>query len=190
MRLPLALALFLAAVTPALAQNTPQGERLLMSPPQGWTPMAVQRSEKVIVNRLFPPGETDTQWTQSITLQMYLGSDQMPRAFVEGIVAYGRDNCEAAGPGPVSEAMTNNYPMATVTLSCTKGIKSGMGGFALVQAIRGRDALYVVQRQWRGQAFDKDRHPGFPPTMLKEWGEFAKTVSLCDPRDSRHACPK
>lgn len=193
MRLPLAVAL-MALAAPALAQTQPPpqpptGEHLLLNPPQGWNLVPIQRNEKMVVSRLYPPGENDKKWTQSITLQMYPGSDQTPRTFVEGIVAYSRDNCEAAGPGPVNEAMNNNYPIATVTVTCTKGKASGMGGFALVQAIRGRDALYVVQRQWRGEAFSKNQSPAFPPSMLKEWGDFAKTVGLCDSRDKRHPCP-
>ncbi|MCR6631019.1 MAG: hypothetical protein NVV74_13775 [Magnetospirillum sp.] len=176
------------ATAPAAAQQQ-FGERLLMNAPQGWNAFPVQRGEKMVISRLFPPGENEQQWTQSITVQMYPGSEQSPRSFVEGIISYSRDNCEAAGPGPVSETMNNAYPSATVTVTCTRG-RSGMGGFALVQAIRGRDALYVVQRQWRGPAFGKDQAPAFPTNMLKEWGDFAKTVSVCDNRDSKHPCPR
>ncbi|HLO76539.1 MAG TPA: hypothetical protein VK196_08800 [Magnetospirillum sp.] len=187
MRLPLlALAAILAAL-PAQAQQQ-VGERLLMNAPAGWSAIPIQRGEKMVISRLFPPGESDKQWTQAITVQAYPGSEQSARSFVEGIIAYSRDNCEAAGPGPVSETQNNGYPAATVTVTCTRG-PSGLGGFALVQAIRGRDALYVVQRQWRGPAFGKDQNPAFPPNMLKDWGEFAKTVSLCDPRNGKHPCP-
>ena len=194
MRLPipalavLALATLLQAPLPAQAQQQ-YGERLLMNAPAGWSAIPIQRGEKMVVSRLFPPGEDDKQWSQAITVQMYPGSEQTARAFVEGIIAYSRDNCEAAGPGPVTEAQNNGYPSATVTVTCTRGRPSGLGSFALIQAIRGRDALYVVQRQWRGPAFGRDQAPAFPPDMLREWGDFAKTVGLCDTRDSRHACP-
>ncbi len=188
MRLP-AFILTLVLAAPAWAQNQQLGEHLLLSPPANWIPVPVQRNDKMIVTRLFPPGESDKQWSQSITLQAYPGSEQPARAFVEGIIAYSRDNCEAAGPGPVTESQINGYPAATVTVTCTKGRASGQGGFVLVQAIRGRDALYVVQRQWRGPAFGKSENPAFPPDMLKEWGEFAKTVGLCDSRNAKHPCP-
>ncbi|HTH16801.1 MAG TPA: hypothetical protein VL974_09125 [Magnetospirillum sp.] len=187
MRMPLlAIAFLLAAVPQAGAQQV--GERLLMSTPQGWSSLPVHRGENMVISRLYPPGENDKQWTQAITVQAYMGSDQSARSFVEGIISYSRDTCQAAGPGPVTESQNNGYPAATVTVTCTRG-PSGMGGFVLVQAIRGRDALYVVQRQWRGPAFGKDQSPAFPPNMLKEWGEFAKTVGLCDNRDPKHPCP-
>lgn len=194
MRLPcllFATALTLSAV-PAVAQQSsvpPAGERLLLDPPNGWTAVQVQRTEKMIIHRLYPPGENQNQWTQTVTIQMYPTSDQMPRAFIEGIIAYSRDNCEAVGPGPVSETANNGYPQAIVTVTCTKGRGSGMGSFALIQAIRGKEGLYVVQRQWRGPAFGRNEAPAFPSNMLKDWGEFTRTVSLCDSRDQQHPCP-
>lgn len=188
MRLPAFALMAVMAALPAQAQQQ-LGERLLLNAPAGWSAVPVQRGEKMVISRLFPPGESDKQWSQAITVQMYPGSEQSPRSFVEGIIAYSRDNCEAAGPGPVSETQNNGYPSAVVTVTCTKGRTSGLGSFAMIQAIRGRDALYVVQRQWRGPAFGKNQNPAFPPDMLKEWGDFARTVSLCDNRDSKHPCP-
>lgn len=187
-RAVVAAALCLTAALPALAQSQ-FGERLLMNAPVGWSAVPIQRGEKMVISRLFPPGEGETQWSQAITVQMYPNSEQSARAFVEGIIAYSRDNCEAAGPGPVNEGQSNGYPTASVTITCTKGRTSGLGSFALIQAVRGREALYVVQRQWRGPAFGKNQNPAFPPDMLKEWGEFARTVSLCDTRNSKHPCP-
>lgn len=188
MRFAIAAAFLALAALPAAAQQQ-MGERLLMNAPAGWSAIPIQRGDKMVISRLFPPGEGEKQWNQAITVQMYPNSEQSARAFIEGIVAYSRDNCEAAGPGPVNEAQNNGYPTATVTITCTKGRTSGLGSFALVQAIRGREALYVVQRQWRGPPFGRDQNPAFPPEMLKDWGEFARTVSLCDTRSSKHPCP-
>lgn len=186
----LALSLLLAA-SPALAQNTPPaGERLVLNPPDNWQAVSVQRGEKVNITRLFPPGQNDKQWSEMVTLQIYNNSDKSPRSFIEDVVAYSRDNCEAAGPSPVTEAPTNGYPMARVAVSCSKGRASGHGGYVIVQAMRGREALYVVQRHWRGAPFDKNHPPAFPPEMLREWGAFLSSISLCDTRDTRHPCPK
>lgn len=188
----LVLALLLTGfASAAWGQNhPPAGERLVMNPPDNWLPVPVQRGEKVNITRLFPPGQSDKQWSEMITLQIYANSEKSPRSFIEDVVRYSRDNCEAAGPSPVTEAPTNGYPMARVAVSCSKGRTSGMGGYVLVQAMRGREALYVVQRHWRGAAFDKNNPPSFPPEMLRDWGSFLTSISLCDTRDSRHPCPK
>lgn len=188
----LAFALLLTALSSAASAQSqqPAGERLVMDPPDNWLPVAVQRGEKVNITRLFPPGQNDKQWSEMITLQIYPNSEKSPRSFIEDVVRYSRENCEAAGPSAVTEAPVNGYPMARVAVSCSKGRASGMGGYVLVQAMRGREALYVVQRHWRGPPFDKDHPPAFPPEMLHEWGAFLGSIGLCDTRDGRHPCPQ
>lgn len=193
-RLALAACLLIApaalAQQPQPAPHQPGGERLVMDPPDGWLPVQVQRGDKVNITRLFPPGQSDKDWSEMITLQIYPGSDRSPRAFVEDAIRHSRENCEAAGPSAVTETPNNGYPMAMVSVACSKGRGSGMGGFVHIQSIRGKEALYVVQRHWRGAPFDRTSGPAFPPDMLRNWGAFVKTVGLCDTRDSRHPCPR
>ncbi len=186
--LGLGLSQTLAQIAPAEAQSFQTGEHLLLNPPANWTLVPVQKGEKMNVSRMYPPGEDEQKWTQSLTIQVYPYSEQMPRPFIENLIHYSRDNCDAVGPGPVTETSTNGYPMAVVTITCTRGRTSGMGSFVLIQSIKGKDALYVVQRQWRGPAFSRDQSPALPDGMLQSWANFAKTVSLCDTRDTRHAC--
>jgi hypothetical protein len=189
--LPIA-GILLALSLPALAQQQypPPGERLLINPPAGWGAVPVQKGDKMSITRLFPPGEDEKNWSELITVQVYHSSEQSPRTFIDSVIQYSRENCEAAGASSVTEAPANGYPMAVVSVTCTKGRKSGMGGFVLVQSLRGKDALYVVQRQWRGPAFGKDQHPPFPDGMLRRWADFSHQVSLCDTRDNRYPCPK
>lgn len=190
--------LFLAALltaAPALAQTAPpaqpsttSGERLLMMVPQNWTPITLQKSDKMVVTRLYPPGQTEQSWTEILTIQMYPGSDQTPRQFMEGVVQHSVNNCVSTGPGPVSESTRNGYPIAIMTVACSKGKTSGQGSVVMVEGIRGRDALYIVQRQWRGAAFGQDGKPSIPQEVLNDWAAFAKSVSLCDTRDGKHPC--
>ena len=177
------------APAPAIAADPAPGERLLMLPPAGWKPVQLSNSEKMVVTRLYPPGQDEKNWTEIVTVQIYPRSSQSARQFAESIVQYSRDACVAAGPGPVTERPVNGYPMASVPVACSKGKSSGHGGFVLAMAIQGKDALYAVQRQWRGPPINQGESPAFPPDMLKTWDAFAKTVGLCDTRDSRHPCP-
>lgn len=171
-------------------QQAPTGERLLMAPPPGWTPVQVQKTDKVAISRLYPPGQTEKQWTEMITIQIYPGSDQGPRNFIESIIAFSRANCEAAGPGPVTEATINSYPAAIVSVACTKGRQSGQGNMVLVTVIKGREALYAIQRQWRGKPFGNTEKPDMPDSMIKEWNNFPRSIGLCDSRaPQQHPCP-
>lgn len=182
--------LFALLAGPAQADNgQSMGEHLLMVPPAGWTPVQLQHSEKMSVTRFYPAGQNETNWTEILTVQIYPNSQQSARQFAESIIQYTRDACEAAGPGPVTEKPVNGYPMAMVSVACSKGKSSGKGGFVLVTVIRGKEALYAVQRQWRGPAFGASDTPAFPPDMLRQWSSFVHTIGLCDVRDTRHPCP-
>lgn len=183
-----AAALAVLAVQPAAAQKPPTGEILLVNPPAGWKPEVLQKNEKGSVTRLLPPGQTDKDWTEMITVQVQTGKAGMPRPYLDSVVNYSRANCEAAGAGAVTETTVNGYPYAAMSVTCTKGKASGKGSVVLIHAIRGTDALYVVQRQWRGPAFAKNQPPPMPKDIADQWRAFA--VGLCDTRDAKHPCPK
>ncbi|MGE5547386.1 MAG: hypothetical protein ACM33T_10845 [Solirubrobacterales bacterium] len=183
----LAAAALAVTALPALAQQR-NGEFVQLSPPEGWQPAPTMRTDKTSVTRLFPPGQSEKDWTETLAVQVLTGSDQMARPYVEGVIAYSRANCDSAAPGPVTEATRNGYPSATVQVACSKGKATGLGGFILVTAIRGKDALYVIQRQWRGPAFEPNERPAIPQDTLRQWGAFSQGVSLCDTRDPRHPC--
>ncbi|MEW5728591.1 MAG: hypothetical protein AB1918_12265 [Pseudomonadota bacterium] len=184
-----------AAALPAAAQQgkappkqQPAGEILLVNPPAGWKPEVLQRNEKGSVTRLLPPGQTDKDWTEMITVQIQTGKDGTPRGYIDGVVNFSRANCEASGTGAVNETMVNGYPYAVTSVVCTKGKASGKGSVVVIHAVRGAEALYVVQRQWRGPAFDKSQPPPMPKEVAEQWRAFS--VGLCDTRDPKHPCPE
>lgn len=188
MRILLVLAALAALAPPAAAQN-PEGELLLVNPPPSWTALPTQKNDTMSLTRLLPPGQSEADWSEMITVQIYPGSDNTPRAFIENVISYSRANCEAAGAGSVNETLVNNYPFAAVSVTCTQGKASGKGSVVMVQSIRGRDALYVVQHQWRGPAFGKSESPPIPAEIVQGWREFG--MGLCDTRaPARHPCPK
>ncbi len=188
-----ALLLLSVLMSPAaLAQSPPvaSGEQLLMMVPEGWQPVTLQKSDKAVITRLYPPGQTEQNWTEILTIQMYPGSEQTPRQFMEGVVQHSVNSCDSTGPGPVSESTRNGYPVGIMTVACSRGKTSGYGSVVMVEGIRGRDALYIIQRQWRGAAFGRDGKPSIPEDTLREWSTFAKNISLCDRRGDKHPCPR
>jgi hypothetical protein len=193
MRTFAALTLALAALAPlgAVAQQPPPkapvGEILLLNPPAGWVPQQVQKTDKAEVTRLLPPGQTEKDWTEMMLVQIFPGPDGQPIGYVENAVNVSRKNCDAAGASPTNRAQVNNYPFASVTITCTKGKASGKGSVMMIHGIRGKEALYVVQRQWRGQPFDKDTAPPIPADIAQQWTTFR--VGLCDTRAPKHPCP-
>ncbi|CCG42947.1 hypothetical protein [Magnetospirillum molischianum] len=188
----LAAAPVLAQSSPAPAQEAVQPtERLVMIPPEGWQNGGSSASRTAIATHLFPPGQNSENWTEMLTIQVIVDPRAEARAFVQRVVDASRSGCDAAGPSPASEGMTNNYPVATLTVTCTRGHQSGMGGLVAVKAIRGQQALFVVERLWRGPAFARDDSAPIPKSTLQEWSTFLRGVSLCDHADPiRHPCPR
>jgi hypothetical protein len=176
------------------AQRAPGAEmteRLIMTPPQGWAVGGQSAGGVTVARQLFPPGQTSENWSEMLTVQIIADAKADPRDYVQRVVEASRTSCEASGPSPVTEAQTNNYPVATLTVTCTKGRQSGLGGLVAVKAIRGAEALYVVERIWRGKPFERNEAPALPQTMLQEWSGFLRNVSVCDSAaPDRHPCPK
>lgn len=166
-------------------------ERLVMTPPTGWQMAGSTASQNTISRQLLPPGQTTENWQEMMSIQIMVDPHADPREHIQRIVEASRTNCEASGPSPVTEAQTNGYPVATLTVTCTKGRQTGLGGLVAVKAIRGGAALYVIQRIWRGQPFERNEIAPVPPHMLQEWAGFLRNVSVCDSSDPvRHPCPK
>lgn len=164
-------------------------ERLLMATPPGWQPGATQRTEKGVTSMVYPPGQKPDNWSDMLVVQVFPGHQGSPRQYVEMVIETSRSTCEAIGPSPVTERSLNGYPAAALTVSCTRGLRTGKGGLVMVQAIRGREALYVVQRLWQGPAFARNDAVPVPQETLKEWGAFARTVGLCDMTNPKNPCP-
>lgn len=171
---------------PAQAEIT---ERLVLTPPAGWQIQGNSAGQYTITRQMFPPGQTSETWTEMMSVQVIADPKAAARDFIQGIIEASRTNCEASGPSPVTEGLTNGYPVSTLTVTCTKGRKSGHGGLVAVKAIRGASALYVVQRVWRGKAFGRNEPAPIPDAMLQEWSSFLRGVSVCDPVSPGHPCP-
>jgi hypothetical protein len=79
----------------------------------------------------------------------------------------------------LQEGSVNNYPMLLWQTETT--LKSGDQTVNLFLFIQGNDACYFMQRRWN--------YPTVPPTELKLWIDYLKSVSVCDTRDPKHPCP-
>ena len=177
-----------AAQGPVAGQIT---EKLLLNPPPGWQSAGTSSTKNSATTHLFPPGQTAEKWNEMLTIQVMGDSQADAREHIQRIVEASRTNCEASGLSPVTEGLSNGYPVSTMTVTCTKGRNSGLGGLVAVKAIRGAQALYVVERIWRGPAFERNEAAPVSPEMLQEWSAFLRAVAVCDDADqAHHPCPK
>lgn len=188
---PVTFALLLALALPAGAQSPPsEGERLLITPPQGWqaTPSATQGT--MVSSRMFPPGQTPETWTEAISVQRHNDRAAKAKDFVQGMVQTSRKSCEGVQVGNLEETPINGYPAASVRVACTKGKQTGQSGLMMVTAIRGREAMFVVQRMWKGPPVTPNQAVPVPTAVLIDFTSFAKTITVCDNRTPDHPCAK
>lgn len=165
-------------------------ERLLMTPLAGWKKGGATSSRSVVVTHLLPAGQSTEDWTEMVTIQVIADARTDARTVVNRVAEASRSGCDVAGPSPISEGVLNNYPVATMTVTCNRGHQSGKGGLVAVKAIRGRQALFVVERLWRGAPFGPSDPVPVPTEVLQDWALFLRGVSVCDEADPRHhPCP-
>ena len=99
-----------------------------------------------------------------------------------------RQPCEQTSLRNIESMKVKGYDASLHLLICTKEKQTGKGQFTLIQGIRARDALYVIQRAWRGPAYATDVVP-LPQAEFKTWRAFMNAVQVCDPRVAERACP-
>jgi hypothetical protein len=84
--------------------------------------------------------------------------------------------------------MENGYETALRAVACTKVKKWNQGEVSLYKAWKGRDAMYLVARSWRGEPFAKGHVPVTPEITLR-WLALVQSIVLCDTQDPKRPCP-
>ncbi|MBI5165550.1 MAG: hypothetical protein HY985_16805 [Magnetospirillum sp.] len=183
-----ALAAFIPAA--AMAQGKPSDEKLLSNPPAGWQTYPADVKGATVTAMMLPPGATPDNWSEAISIQRTEGKGPSPKEFITAAVEQSKASCEGLQVGPPDARPINGYEAGSVRIACTKGVQSGKSGLKMVKAIRGKNALYVVQRMWKGAPVAANQALPVPQSVLNDWNFYEGTVVLCDAGDAKHPCPK
>lgn len=179
-------------VAPAFGQEQ-RDERLFVGVPDGWEKIFENLREDGSITEYVPIGETPENWSEMVTLQRYNGVlldipsylDQVIQRFTDGCVVGRHD-----GPRPATES---TYQAAVAYIECrgpdpakaAPGVMLKSIEFVAIKAIQGREALYVVQRAWHGNApYD---HPLNFETA-DQWLGVVRDAELCDLADRSQTC--
>ncbi|WP_421999718.1 hypothetical protein [Reyranella sp.] len=172
--------LFLGGLS-SQAQQKLEGENLLLAPPAGFK-MAFRGSrDDVGIFEWVPNGETLEDWTEMMTVQVFKDRPDLdPKDFLAKIQTRWQAECNGSASAPVTAERINGYTAATMLLRCPLLPSTGKPEMTMFRAIKGKDALYLVQRAVR--AADT------PEQVARLEAYFAK-VSACDVRSPAHPCP-
>jgi hypothetical protein len=155
----------------------------------GWTVAPTQRGAEIELTEITPPGQSPQSWTDEVAVNILYGAPtQSPQQLLSDRIALVQRECEDSAVGPISPLVENGYETAMRAVACTKVKKLGEGEVTLYKAWKGRDAMYLVARSWRGPPFEKGHVPVAPEVTL-QWLAVIQSIVLCDTRDAKRPCP-
>jgi hypothetical protein len=172
------LAVFLVTTTSAAPQLV--NENLLVVVPTGYKIGFSDRKTNVIMNEMVPAAETVQNWTEMVTVQIFLGMKNTPQAFQDRMTGMWRGACPDAVDAAITSGAENGYPFALWLLGCPKNPATGKPEHTWVKAIQGNDSFYVAQKAFK---FQPSRE------QITEWTRYLRTVSVCDSRLAERRCP-
>jgi hypothetical protein len=185
----LALLGLLGLSVDAFAQQGGGVEQLFMLPPPGWSVVSHDVKNNVEFSALLPPGQSATDWTEMITVELIGGKPNMDvQTTLNGRLELIHQGCDDVGAGPPQLAVENGYDTGVRAFACPKSKKYGKGELSLYKVIIGRSRTYVISRAWSGEPYEKNKVP-VPAKTTEEWLAFMSKVIVCDSGDRIHPCP-
>ena len=170
-------------------ESLPPGENLLLTPPPGWELGFDDRDDDQAVYEYLPAGHDLENWSELLTVQVFFELKGVaPRAVLDRMRKGYEENCEGPSAEAMAERSITGLPAARQLLLCGRNREGGgKGEIALIQAVSGKDALYVVQRAWRGEPF-RGAAPAAARAMVPGWHQYLDQVRVCDTRDKAKPC--
>ena len=182
----LALLAFLALAT--LARPAFAVERLLVPQIAGWKVVAGHADSGGEFTELVPEKETADEWTRRISVEAFRGVARTVPELLDIVASRSAEICDAASAEPPRLGKLAQYDAGSRFVGCGRYKADGKGTYTMYYAIRGRDALFVVSRSWRGEPFAAGGIP-VGQQELGDWIAFMRAIAICDSADPALACP-
>lgn len=164
-----------------LAQAEVQGERLIQGQPAGYVIGFRETVGAISIVELVPEGESVSAWSEMLTVQGFTGLKSVTPAQFEGESrAKWLSMCTDGKFASIARGEENGYPFALWMLSCPRSAAPGKPEITWFKAMRGNDNFYVVQKAFRFEP---------APEQIRQWMQYLKRVTVCDPRLPDRPCP-
>lgn len=171
-------------VLAALMVSTPvralENENLLVEMPKGYTVADRTSNDRITMTVMVPTGETVQNWTEMVTIQLFLKLAGLPPAEFRGrLEKLGAASCPGSKFEKVKEGVENGYQMLTWLQKCPQNKETGKPEVTMLKGIQGRDSFYLVQKAYR-----------FVPSaeQSKIWTTFLDSAQVCDTRLPDRPC--
>ncbi|MHB1034338.1 MAG: hypothetical protein ACYC35_04315 [Pirellulales bacterium] len=183
---PIKLLLLLVAGVGSLVAAEPlQDENLLVGVPQGWEMVTGGKQGGITLSEFVPKGQNVDNWTQMITVQIFhkLGKTDA-KTFLDKMTeaAKSQNQNDLFVAQALDMPENREYPSYGVLWYCGKAKYSGKGEVTLIRAIRGQDALYLVQKAWRQTPFTSTKQLTVPQKEIQDGMAYLKEANVVDTR--------
>ncbi len=158
-----------------------KNENLLVGMPQGFKLGFKDSKNGMNMQEFIPAGETVQNWTEMVTVQVFLSrKDLQPAPFLGAMQQQWAGACKGSSATPVSTGKVNGYDAASILLRCPLLASTGKPETTMLTAIKGNDSFYVVQRAVRSVP---------TPAQFETMKKYIESVSVCDSRLPSRPCP-
>lgn len=177
---PAAVILIGCAAAVTSGQSLIDAENLLFSPPKDFKIAFQTNRDNRLMTEWIPAAETVDDWTQMLTVQIYRGGTVDAATFLQGVGERYMDACPGTTAKGIYTGQVNGYVASMLLLKCPKNPGTGKPETTAFRVIRGKDALYSVQRAWRAVPSDQE---------VDDVMHVLAKVTVCDTRAPEHPCP-
>ncbi|MDK3025362.1 hypothetical protein QO239_22445 [Cupriavidus taiwanensis] len=158
----------------------PVTENLLVNPPEGFVVGFQNRLPQTRIVEFVPRGQTVEQWMDMVTVQVFHQNKATSAQFATFMRATWEKACGIGTVSKLSEVSSNGYPAHRWMSNCALNPKSRQPENTMFLAIRGAEALYVVQVATKTKP-NQD--------WMARTNAYLDSVLVCDPRSAQHPCP-
>ena len=163
----------------AQAQVRVDAENLIFTPPTNFK-VGFHSSKGPVSITEFVPGDQNVEtWTEMVTVQVFRAVPATAAEFLQTIGGRFVKACTGTTTKGISTGNANGYVVSMLVLKCPNNPATGKPETTIFRAIRGGDALYLVQHAWRAMASDQDTDLAIE--------DLRRTV-VCDTRTAEHPC--
>lgn len=136
------------------------GEYYIAALPAGWSKRTEIADATGHHGDWLPEGQSLARWRDRITLQAVPElAGTAPRTFLDQMTNLRWETCDDVFATEVESADLNGFPTGFRIIACTRDTRTDTGTIALLRAVAGERALYVVQRVFQVAPFEPGSFP-------------------------------
>lgn len=175
-----AFTLWAMAMLPLCSAAQPPAERLQTPALAGHHVVFHSQVETMSLTEMIPVNETAQDWTQMLSMQVFLGLNHLrPDDYQSVLERDLRNVCPEGKLTALQKTRENGYATSWWVMNCPLRTSTTKPEHTWFKTIEGRDGFYVLQKTFR-----------FLPQQeqIDQALQHLSALTLCDPRKFAHPC--